>query len=427
MDTRETWTVAWDHRFPQFATIQDLMDKGIGAGLLPEMIVVIPDADQTCHYTDSPVKGGWGSFIARDLVDYVDRNYRTIASPSARALLGHSMGGHGAIKLAMTHPGIFGSVFALNPSLLGLGGDVSVANSEIAAASRLRSAAEVRGASFYAQAVVGIGQCFSPDPHAPLLTKLPFAARADGGAVAVDTVLEDWKRQMPLYMAASHAEELKALRGLRFDSAFDDEFAHIPLTTRAFAQVLDSLGVPYTFEMYNGDHRHRLWGEEGRLYAQALPWLGRRVRATEHPVASASSARKVPLEAQRRLWRAAQTGDIPAAKSALSAGADVNATDFSLSRTGRRALNYAAENNLRAMIQLLISAGADVRATNSAGFTALHHAAEQGAADATKALLAAGANPLASLPSGSTPLQIARQRRKLEVVKILEAATPRSP
>jgi enterochelin esterase-like enzyme len=50
---------------------------------------------------------GWGTFVARDLVQAIDARYRTIASPAGRAIAGLSEGGYGAINIALHHPGEF--------------------------------------------------------------------------------------------------------------------------------------------------------------------------------------------------------------------------------------------------------------------------------------------------------------------------------
>ena len=44
------------------------------------------------------------------------------------------------------------------------------------------------------------------------------------------------------------------LRGLRFDSGYEDEFQFIPPNARALSSVLTNLGIPHKFEEYNGDH-----------------------------------------------------------------------------------------------------------------------------------------------------------------------------
>jgi len=271
-DSNQTWTQAWDQQHPGFATIQDLMDRGIESGAFDEFIVVIPDSEKTCHYTDSPVKGNWDRFIADDLVQFIDARYPTIRSASARGIAGHSMGGHGAIKIAMKHPDVFGVVYGLNPSLLGWGGDLSEDNANLRGLSAVDGPEDLGRAHFYVQALVGVGQCFSPNPDAPLLTDPPFAVEGDT-LVAANPGHEAWSREMPLYMIDAYEENLESLVGLRFDSAIEEEFTHIPLTSRAFSDALTAAGVEHTFEMYNGDHRNQLWGRNGRIYSVLLPYF----------------------------------------------------------------------------------------------------------------------------------------------------------
>jgi enterochelin esterase-like enzyme len=50
---------------------------------------------------------GWATFVARDLVHYIDSQYRTIPTGSARAIAGLSEGGYGAINIALAHPNEF--------------------------------------------------------------------------------------------------------------------------------------------------------------------------------------------------------------------------------------------------------------------------------------------------------------------------------
>jgi enterochelin esterase-like enzyme len=53
---------------------------------------------------------GWETFVARDVVDAVDRRFRTIREPWARGIAGLSEGGYGAINIAIHHPHEFGLV-----------------------------------------------------------------------------------------------------------------------------------------------------------------------------------------------------------------------------------------------------------------------------------------------------------------------------
>lgn len=72
------------------------------------VIIVTPDG-RNSWYWDSPVRPEMQmeSFIIDELVPFVDSKYRTIPSPRSRAITGLSMGGHGALWLALRHPDVF--------------------------------------------------------------------------------------------------------------------------------------------------------------------------------------------------------------------------------------------------------------------------------------------------------------------------------
>ena len=53
------------------------------------------------------------NFVTFDLVHYIDQKYRTIPQASDRAIGGFSMGGFGAMNIAVHYPDIFGSVISL--------------------------------------------------------------------------------------------------------------------------------------------------------------------------------------------------------------------------------------------------------------------------------------------------------------------------
>ncbi len=73
-----------------------------------EIIIVCP-AGLNSWYFDSPVNPAMKmeSYVTKDLVPWVDANYRTKANPHERAITGLSMGGHGALWLAFRHPELF--------------------------------------------------------------------------------------------------------------------------------------------------------------------------------------------------------------------------------------------------------------------------------------------------------------------------------
>lgn len=76
------------------------------------LIVVCPDGGFNSWYINSPVDTSvkYDSYIAEELVPYIDANYATIADKKARAISGYSMGGHGALYLGIKHPDLFANV-----------------------------------------------------------------------------------------------------------------------------------------------------------------------------------------------------------------------------------------------------------------------------------------------------------------------------
>jgi S-formylglutathione hydrolase FrmB len=63
------------------------------------------------EWTNGATPGnGWGTFVARELVSYVDAHYRAAPTRAARGIAGLSEGGFGAINLALQHPHEFSLV-----------------------------------------------------------------------------------------------------------------------------------------------------------------------------------------------------------------------------------------------------------------------------------------------------------------------------
>jgi S-formylglutathione hydrolase FrmB len=77
-----------------------------------QMIIVCPDGGYNSWYFDSPIDTTrkYETHISKEVVEYVDENYKTIPDRNHRAITGLSMGGHGAFYLAIRHSDTFGAV-----------------------------------------------------------------------------------------------------------------------------------------------------------------------------------------------------------------------------------------------------------------------------------------------------------------------------
>jgi enterochelin esterase-like enzyme len=85
-------------------------DNLIRSQQIAPLIIVAPQGDN--GYWMNHADGGprWADYVVSDLVPHIDRTYRTLPESRHRAIGGLSMGGHGAIQLALNHPGVWGAV-----------------------------------------------------------------------------------------------------------------------------------------------------------------------------------------------------------------------------------------------------------------------------------------------------------------------------
>lgn len=97
----------------------DWFDKGPDLLLLADqhqMIIVCPDGGYNSWYLDSPIDDSsqYETHVAKEVVAFVDTTYRTIPDRTGRAITGLSMGGHGALFLALRHPNTFGAAGSMS-------------------------------------------------------------------------------------------------------------------------------------------------------------------------------------------------------------------------------------------------------------------------------------------------------------------------
>jgi S-formylglutathione hydrolase FrmB len=80
-----------------------------------QVILVFPDGGQFGWYIDSPMDpASQYESATLELVRHVDATYPTLPERESRAIMGLSMGGHGAVSLAFKHPDLFVSASSLS-------------------------------------------------------------------------------------------------------------------------------------------------------------------------------------------------------------------------------------------------------------------------------------------------------------------------
>lgn len=245
--------------------IQERLDRLIGSGAVRPMIVVMPDASTRyggSQYLNSAGTGNYEDAIL-ELVELIDHKYRTQPEAAQRAVMGHSSGGYGTLRLAMRHPEVFGLAAAHAPDLYFemvyrkdfphfLRYFEKVGEAGIAEMLADPAAALAQGASFYALAVCAMASCYSPNPEAPWGFDLPFDLYT---GELDEAVWARWQDHDPLRMVADHIKALQSLKLLYLDCGLYDE-ENLLYGARILSKKLNDLFVSNTYEEFKGGHRN---------------------------------------------------------------------------------------------------------------------------------------------------------------------------
>ena len=261
-DSTAKWfspTEGWTH-------LEDVLNRAI-THVEPEMIIVVPDAYTKfagSMYSNSVTTGDWETFIAEDLVAYVDENYRTIPDRASRGLAGHSMGGYGTIRIGMKRPDVFSSIYALSPCYMGPRTDRPTDGPS--PAEQNKTMEDFNNAPFGVKAALASAAAWAPNPtNPPFYLDLPTK---DG--VPQPDVLAKFHANAPLSMVDSHIPNLKKLNAIAIDAG--DRDRGIAATVRVLDRMLNDYGIEHFSEIYDGDHTS---GVPGRIENHVLPFFAR--------------------------------------------------------------------------------------------------------------------------------------------------------
>jgi pimeloyl-ACP methyl ester carboxylesterase len=272
-DPFESYRSVFDQR-----NTQELFDRALTAGGIDKFILVSVDMTTPlgCSwYVNSPVTGNWEDFMVEELVPYIDANFKTLPNRNSRGLVGDHMGGYGAIRFGMKHPDVFGSVYAMNPVGTGSGVQIMDSRPDWELLANAKSLEDVRKAGFTA-IFTAIFQAHLPNPDKPPLY-IDLAAHKVGDQLVIDSKLAERLRNNFLLesMIPQYADNLKSLRGLKFDwNRSDDPYDHV-YSAQAFTNKLNEFGIVHEAEEYNGAWGEPYWGDDGRVYTEVLPFFQR--------------------------------------------------------------------------------------------------------------------------------------------------------
>ena len=262
----------------RLAKLQEIADRLAPAQGFSEPIVVIPNAF-TLHkgsmYSNSVTTGDWESFIAQDLVAYVDSHYRTLAKRMSRGLAGHSMGGYGALRIGMKRPDVFSSLYIMSACCLTANSNPNPETMKAAEAIKTREQAEeaARAPGLGPSASLASAAAWSPNPkNPPLYLDLPVK----DGKVLPDIVAK-WAANAPLVMLDRYVAALQSYYAIAIDVGTKDNLIG---SNRQLHEAMTRLTIPHSYEEYDGDHTNKV-GE--RIERNLLVFFSMNLAAPANP------------------------------------------------------------------------------------------------------------------------------------------------
>lgn len=256
------------------AEMKAVLDYAIDSQRIRPFIMVISDQQTTydgSFYSNSALFGNWEDFTAYDLVKYMDSNYRTIAEKDGRGITGHSMGGYGALKIAMHHPDTFSAVYALSPGALTVVREYGPNSNTYRELASIKNMEELAG-TYFPKVIVAFGRSWSPNPDKPpFYCDIPYEYRGEELVVHPE-VLSKWYANMPFHMLDDNLDNLKKLKAIKLDWGRNagDRFT---IQCDMLSQRMENLGIEHFAEEYIGTHTSGIFTMDGRVPQQMLPFF----------------------------------------------------------------------------------------------------------------------------------------------------------
>jgi pimeloyl-ACP methyl ester carboxylesterase len=264
-----------------------------GAALEDLIIVTVEGGNPLggSFYRNSPVIGDWESAMAKDLVAYIDHRYRTVPHAAARGIAGHSMGGYGALNLALVHPDVFGALGALAPGVVTDKGLVTTQmfNQEFTIRDELETLAKleampdsearaafvstVRAAIPDTMFALAYGAAVAADPTSRTMMRFPYT-RSNGRLVQDKAVMAAWDDGFGNWQAkvAAHRDGLSGLRGIQVEYGKHDEYSWIIDGCRYLDRVLADARIRHLTVEFEGTHEAQV---SERLCTSLVPFFAK--------------------------------------------------------------------------------------------------------------------------------------------------------
>ena len=253
--------------FANFASLE----KDVAAGTAKEMILVSPDAftlQNGSFYSISATTGDWETFLAVELVEYIDSHYRTLADRASRGLMGHSMGGYGTFRLGMKYSGVFSSLYSMSACCVL---DIEQVTPALIQLEKVKTKEDTAKIPFAQKSPLARAAAWSPDlNNPPLFFDLPVK----DGKLQPD-VAARWMANSLMVMLEQYGMNLRKMKAIAMSVGLQDPLLQ---TNRDMDAALTGSHIAHTFETFEGDHN----GQVGMNFAaKVLPFFSNQLAFSE--------------------------------------------------------------------------------------------------------------------------------------------------
>jgi hypothetical protein len=272
-------------------------------------IIVLPDCFTALggnQYVNSSAIGDYADYLTREIIPFVDREFRTLPTREHRGCFGKSSGGYGAILHGMRYARYWGAIANHSGDAyfdFVYGHDWPNTLNELAKhrlPKRKAGPYDVRRDSTRKGLPRGLddgrirrflqhvwkkekvtsaeGHCimnlcmaatYDPDPRAPLGFRVPFNLES---GERIDERWRQWQRHDPIRLVRRYRKNLQTLRGIYIDCGWRDQY-HIHYGSRILSKRLAEAGIRHTYEEFDDNH-----SDIDYRMDVSLPFLSRALR-----------------------------------------------------------------------------------------------------------------------------------------------------
>jgi hypothetical protein len=262
----------------------------IHEGKMGPAIIVFPDCFSALggnQYVNSSAIGNYADYLTREIIPFVDGEFRTLASREHRGCFGKSSGGYGAIIHGMKHARYWGAIAnhsgdacfdfvywhdwpnTLNELAKHRQPKRKPGRYDTVRESRRKGLADGKDdgrikrfldsvwkkeklstAETHCIMNLCMAATYDPDPRAPMGFRVPF--NLESGEL-IEERWREWRKHDPIHLVSRYRANLKSLRGIYIDCGWRDQY-HIHYGTRILSKALSAAGIGHTYEEFDDNH-----------------------------------------------------------------------------------------------------------------------------------------------------------------------------